>query len=63
MYRIGDELKGQARKHPGIILIIDDTPLRTYHVMFKGGQHNGKKTKRLPRHVVDTFYAPNKKLR
>ncbi len=62
-YHNGDELKGQTRKHPGIILIIDDTPLHTYYVMFKGGQHNGKKTKRLPRHVVEYFYAPNKKQR
>ena len=63
MYQIGDELKGQTRKHPGVIVIIDDTPLSSYLVMFKGGQHNGKKTKRIARHIVENFYAPNKKLR
>jgi len=62
-YQNGDELKGQTRKHPGVIVILDDTPLSSYLIMFKGGQHNGKKVQRLQRHIVERFYAPNKKRR
>lgn len=56
MYAVGDVVRGQTTKHPGK-LEITSVSAQYYGTAVVGGQHDSKRERYVPRHIIENNYV------